>query len=65
MNKIKLLVALMIWLFASASMMAQSVNMNRYITLTVKNGEAIRLYFKAAADDTPIRIVSGSNTKTP
>ena len=63
MNKIKLLVALMIWLFASASMMAQSVNMNRYITLTVKNGEAIRLYFKAAADDTPIRIVSGSNTK--
>ena len=36
-------------------------NMNRYITLTVKDGEAIRLNFKAAADDTPVRIVSGSN----
>ena len=38
-------------------------NMNRYITLTVKSGEAIKLDFKAAADGTPVRIVSGSNTQ--
>ena len=38
-------------------------NMSRYITLTVKNGEDIKLDFKAAANGTPIRIVSGSNTQ--
>ena len=39
------------------------LNMSRYITLTVKSGEAIRLNFRAAANQTPIRIVSGSNTQ--
>ena len=39
------------------------LNMSRYITLTVKNGEAISLYFKAASAATPVRIVSGSNTQ--
>ena len=38
-------------------------NMSRYITLTVKSGEAIKIDFKAAAAATPVRIVSGSNTK--
>ena len=38
-------------------------NMSRYITLTVTNGVAIKLDLKAAADGTPIRIVSGSNTQ--
>ena len=38
-------------------------NMSRYITLTVGNGAAIKLDFKAAADGTPVRIVSGSNTQ--
>ena len=38
-------------------------NMNSYITLTVTNGQAIRLDFKAAAAGTPVRIVSGSNTQ--
>ena len=38
-------------------------NMSRYITLTVTNGQAIRLDFKAAAAATPVRIVSGSNTQ--
>ena len=38
-------------------------NMSRYITLTVTNGQAIRLDFKAAAAGTPVRIVSGSNTQ--
>ena len=39
------------------------LNMSRYITLTVKNGEAIKLDFNAANEGTPIRIVSGSNTQ--
>ena len=38
-----------------------SVNMDRYITLTVADGAYIYLDFKAAADNTHIRIVSGSN----
>ena len=38
-------------------------NMNRYITLTVKSGEAIKLDLAAAAAATPVRIVSGSNTQ--
>ena len=36
-------------------------NMDRYITLTVTNGAAIKLDFMAASAGTPIRIVSGSN----
>ena len=39
------------------------LNMSRYITLTVKNGEAIKLDLCATANITPIRIVSGSNTQ--
>ena len=38
-------------------------NMDSYITLTVKSGKDIKLDFKAAADGTPVRIVSGSNTQ--
>ena len=38
-------------------------NMSRYITLTVTNGAAIKLDLKAAATNTPVRIVSGSNTQ--
>jgi|GEM_PF-74409 len=38
-----------------------SVNMDRYITLTVADGAYIYLDFKAATDNTHIRIVSGSN----
>ena len=38
-------------------------NMSSYITLTVGSGKAIRLNFRAAADGTPVRIVSGSNTQ--
>ena len=64
MKKILLSFALIIGLLTSASTaMAQTVNMSRYITLTVTNGAAIRLDFGAAAAATPVRIVSGSNTK--
>ena len=38
-------------------------NMSRYITLTVAKDSAIRLDLKAAATNTPVRIVSGSNTQ--
>ena len=40
-----------------------NVNMNRYIILTVKSGELINLRLNAATYDTPVRIVSGSNTQ--
>ena len=64
MRKLFLLFALAVGLLTSASTaMAQTVNMSRYITLTVKSGAVIKLDFKAAADGTPVRIVSGSNTQ--
>ena len=64
MKKSALIFALIIGLLTSAStLQAQTVNMSRYITLTVTNGEAIRLNFQAAADGTPVRIESGSNTQ--
>ena len=62
MKKSALIFVLIVGLLTSAStLQAQTVNMNRYITLTVKNGAAIKLDFVAAAAGTPVRIVSGSN----
>ena len=64
MKKILLSFALIIGLLTSVStLQAQTVNMSRYITLTVTNGAAIKLDFMAATNGTPVRIVSGSNTK--
>ena len=64
MKKVVLFFALIVGLLTSAStLQAQTVNMSRYITLTVTNGAAIELNFKAAAAGTPVRIVSGSNTR--
>ena len=64
MKKIFLFFALIVGLLTSAStMQAQTVNMSRYITLTVAKDSAIMLDFKAAAAGTPVRIVSGSNTQ--
>ena len=64
MKKVVLFFALAVGLLTSAStLQAQTVNMSRYITLTVTNGAAIELNFKAAAAGTPVRIVSGSNTR--
>ena len=62
MKKVVLFFALIVGLLTSASTaIAQTVNMDSYITLTVGSGKAIRLNFRAAADGTPVRIVSGSN----
>ena len=63
MKKVVLFFALAVGLLVSATTMAQTVNMSRYITLTVTNGAAIKLDFQAAAAGTPVRIVSGSNTQ--
>ena len=63
MKKILLSFALAVGLLASASTLQAQVNMSRYITLTVKNGSAIKLNFMAATNGTPVRIVSGSNTR--
>ncbi len=64
MKKSALIFALIVGLLASASTaMSQTVNMSRYITLTVAKDSAIRLDLKAAAAGTPVRIVSGSNTR--
>ena len=63
MKKVVLFFSLIVGLLTSASTLQAQVNMSRYITLTVKSGEAIKLDFKAAADGTPVRIVSGSNTQ--
>ena len=64
MKKSALIFALIVGLLASASTaMSQTVNMSRYITLTVAKDSAIKLNFKAAAAGTPVRIVSGSNTQ--
>ena len=63
MKKVFLFFALAVGLFASATAMAQTVNMSSYIILTVTDGAAIKLDFEAAASGTPVRIVSGSNTR--
>ena len=62
MKKVVLFLALAVGLLASATLQAQ-VNMNRYITLTVKSSKAIKLDFQAAQANTTVRIVSGSNTQ--
>ena len=63
MKKNLLFFALAVGLLASApTMQAQTVNMSRYITLTVKRGEKILFGFTAAVAGTPVRIVNGSNT---
>ncbi|RRD69312.1 BACON domain-containing protein, partial [Tannerella forsythia] len=69
MNRIK---QLSIWIIAfwmamtagAATVQAQSVNMSRYITLTVQSGQPIKLRFQAAAAGTPVLVKSGSNNQT-
>ena len=64
MKKVVLFFALIVGLLTSAStLQAQTVNMNRYITLTVTDGAAIKLDFAAGTTGHRVRIVSGSNTQ--
>ena len=64
MKKLFLFFTLIVGLLTSAStLQAQTVNMNRYITLTVVDGAAIELDFAAGTTGNRVRIVSGSNTQ--
>ena len=60
----KCLIALLAILWSVSSVQAQSVNMSRYITLTVKEGADIKLDLWADAAGTPVKIVSGNQEKT-
>ena len=60
----KILIALLAILWGVSSVQAQSVNMSRYITLTVKSGENIELDFSGDADGTQVKIVSGAQEQT-
>ena len=55
-----MIVALLAILWGVSSVQAQSVNMDRYITLTVKQGAAVLINMASNAKGTPIKIVSGS-----
>lgn len=44
-------------------MIAQEVNLNKFVTLTVTSGQQIKLNFRAAAPNTPVRIVSGNTVE--
>ncbi len=57
-------VALLVLTLVATVATAQTVNMSKYITLTVTQGEQIRLRFQAAASATPVKIVSGSTEQT-
>ena len=60
----KCLIAILAILWGVSSVQAQSVNMSRYITLTVKSGENIELDFSGDADGTQVKIVSGAQEQT-
>ena len=60
----KCLIALLAILWGVSSVQAQSVNMSRYITLTVEKGADILLDIAADAANTPIKIVSGDKEQT-
>ena len=57
MKRVIFTFALIVGLIVSASTaMAQTVNINSYITLTVKKNKKISFEYAAAADSTPIKI---------
>ena len=56
----KIFIALLVILWGVSSVQAQSVNMSRYITITVKKGKVIQLDFHGDEENTLVRIVSGT-----
>ena len=56
----KMIIALLVILWGVSSVQAQSVNMSRYITMTVKKGKVIQLDFHGDEENTLVRIVSGT-----
>ena len=59
----KCLIALLAILWCVSSLQAQSVNMSRYITLTVEKGADILLDIAADAANTPIKIVVATKNR--
>ena len=59
----KILIAILAILWSVLSVQAQSVNMSRYIKLTVKEGADIKLDLWADATGTLVKIVSGNQEK--
>ena len=60
----KMIVAILAIMCGTAIVQAQEVNMSRYVTLNVTKNEKASLSLTADADNTPVKIVSGSQEKT-
>lgn len=68
MNKILIIIVAVLTIFGNISFaqdknLNADVNLNRYITLTVKSGKEIKLDFKSNEENTPVRVESGKNIK--
>lgn len=66
MNKLfrKTVIVLLAIVWGALSVQAQSVNMDRYMTLNVKEGKKIWIRLWADAENTKIKIISGSTEQT-
>ncbi|MDO4726087.1 MAG: T9SS type A sorting domain-containing protein [Porphyromonadaceae bacterium] len=66
MNKIfqKMTVAILAVVFSASLVQAQEVNMDRYITMTIKDKKKIWIRLWADADNTKIKIKSGNKEQT-
>ena len=66
MNRLfqKTIIALLAIVWSAATIQAQNVNTDRYIKLTVEQGQKIKLSLWADAAGTPIKIVSGAQEQT-
>ena len=60
----KMIVAILAIMCGTAIVQAQEVNMSRYVTLNVTKNEKASLSLTADADNTQVKIVSGSQEKT-
>lgn len=61
MKKLLVFLIAIVAIVTTAPLMAKGVNMKKYITLSVKKGEEIKMDFVAEKDDTNIQIVSGKH----
>ena len=66
MNKLfqKTIIALLAIVWSAATIQAQNVNTDRYIKLTVEQGQKIKLRLWADAAGTSVKIVSGAQEQT-
>ena len=66
MNRLfqKTIIALLAIVWSATTIQAQNVNTDRYIKLTVEQGQKIKLSLWADAAGTPIKIVSGAQEQS-